>query len=391
MVVVGGGLIGATLVHALHGAPLRTAWVERRPVAELPDDPRSTALAQVSARLLQDLGLWDAISDDACAIETVKVSQQGHFGSVTLSASDMGVPALGYVVPNRALASALAASVVARSDVLDLSPDALASLSEDDDGVLLTLESGRQIRASLVVAADGGHSRVRDCAGVALGREVAFDQHAVVAEITGAGWPPHVAWERFCPYGPLALLPLDRNRLSVVYTVPDAALERVVALDDAAFMQEVGERSGLTHHFVSVTPRQAFPLVAVSAESAWQGRIVLIGNAVRTLHPVAGQGFNLALRDCLTLAELLRELGPDADPAAPHVASQYRRRRGADQRRTAFATEGLARLFRGESTVLGHLRGAGLLLTDRFAPARRTLARQFMGLGGRLPLVKSPD
>ncbi len=391
VLVVGGGLVGATLIHALGAARQRTAWIERNALDAMVCDPRSTALACTSQRLLSDLGLWAAVGSRAEAIREVKISQAGHLGSVTLSAADMAVPALGYVAPNRLLASALADAISARDDLLSITSDAVVALREADDGVTVTLESGRTLVARLVVAADGAQSVVRESAGIALRRDVTFDQHAVVAEITGTGWPAGVAWERFCRSGPLALLPLAPDRLSLVYTVSDQDLERVLALDDTAFMAEIGRLSGLGAAFHEVTGRQAFPLVARSADTGWRGRVVLIGNAARTLHPVAGQGFNLALRDCLSLAELLCELAPGADPGQELLAARYRQWRGADQRRTEAATEGLARLFRGESTMLGHARGLGLLLADRLAPVRRGLARQFMGLGGRLPRVVPRD
>lgn len=385
VVVVGGGLVGATLIHTCAKSRMRMAWVDQHPNSRAQMDPRSTALAYASQRLLAELDLWCDIAPDASAIETVHVSQQHHFGSVTLNAADMGLPALGFMVPNRALGFALSARIATRTDLEVFAPDTVTGLVACESWCEVQLASGASLRAKLVVAADGEHSQLREFAGVGLRREVAFGQHAVVAEIGGGGWRSGWAWERFCNYGPLALLPLGEDRLSLVYTVPDDSVERVLSLDDTAFLNEIRARAGFVGSLVSVSERASFPLVAIEAEASWCDRLVLVGNAARTLHPVAGQGFNLALRDALTLAELLNALAPGVDPASPEIAARYVHLRRMDQSATAAGTELLARVFRGGSGLRGHLRGAGLLLIDRLTPLRRRLARQFMGLGGRLP------
>ncbi|MEM6988624.1 MAG: FAD-dependent monooxygenase, partial [Pseudomonadota bacterium] len=330
VVVVGGGLVGASLVHALAGSWLRVAWVDRQPLDRLQRDPRSTALAYASHRLLSELGLWSDLASSASAITSVHVSQQHHFGSVTLHADDMAVPALGYVIGNHALGSALAARIAEQPQLSIYTPETVESAAELGTRQAVHLASGQRLSAKLVVAADGVQSTLRDASGIGLRRQVSFAQHAVVAEIEGGGWQPGRAWERFCNYGPLALLPLGADRLSLVYTVPDDQLDRVLALGDDDFLAEIQARAGFVGAFESVSKRAAFPLVAVEAEASWRGRVVLLGNAVRTLHPVAGQGFNLALRDALTLAELLNGLPVGDDPAADAVASRYRQLRRLD-------------------------------------------------------------
>lgn len=388
--MVGGGLVGASLVHALSATALRMVWIDRRALSSSVEDPRSTALALASQRLLDALGLWDEIADDTCAIRSVHVSQQHHFGSVLLTAEDMAVPALGYVAPNRALAAAFGDRIAGADRVTVMSPDTVRAFTQSEDGTRLELDSGETVYSRLVVAADGAQSALREAAGIGLKRDIRFDQHAVVTEVTGRGWPAGRAWERFCNFGPLALLPLDADTLSVVYTVPDTQLDGVLSASDDAFLADIQARAGFVGRFEAVSQRAHFPLVSVEAEASWRQRLVLLGNAVRTLHPVAGQGFNLALRDALTLAELLGEFAPGQDPAAEHIARRYQGLRRVDQVATRAGTEAFARLFRGDSTLLGHLRGAGLVLTDRAAPLRRRLARQFMGLAGRLPRVPDP-
>ncbi|MEM7378570.1 MAG: FAD-dependent monooxygenase [Pseudomonadota bacterium] len=387
--VVGGGLVGASLIHALSATALRVVWIDRRDLSESARDPRSTALALASQRLLDELGLWQEIAEHACGIRSVHVSQQHHFGSVLLTAEDMDVPALGYVAPNRAMAASLVDRIAGADRVTVMSPDSVCGFTQSEDGARLELDSGETVYSRLVVAADGAQSTLREAAGIGLKREIRFDQHAVVTEVSGRGWPAGRAWERFCNFGPLALLPLNADTLSVVYTVPDAQLDAVLSASDDAFLADIRARAGFVGQVESASPRAHFPLVAVEAEAAWRGRLVLLGNAVRTLHPVAGQGFNLALRDALTLAELLGELASGQDPASDPIAERYRGLRRLDQVATRAGTEAFARLFRGDSKLFGHLRGAGLVLTDRAAPLRRRLARQFMGLAGRLPRVPS--
>lgn len=390
--IVGGGMVGGVLAWSLAASGLQVALVDRATLADAATraGERSTALSWGSRQLLDSVGLWADIAADAAAIKRIHVSQQGHLGAVRMAASDHHIDALGYVVRNTRVSACLAKRLPNVDNLKLLTPTQVVSIEQSQRGVQLQLDTGQVLRTKLLVIADGGDSKTRAMAG--LSAEVDdYEQHAVVATLSSKNTPADMAWERFTANGPMALLPIGPDLLSLVYTVPSDRLDELLALDDKAFLAKVqagiGQRPG---RLVATSKRQAFPLQRVSVNPSWQGRVVLLGNAARTLHPVAGQGFNLALRDAMTLAELLQGLALNQDAGADFIREQYLAHRKADQRETTALTDVLARTFKGQSSLLGHLRSAGLIATDRLPALRQGFARRSMGLAHRVPKVTEP-
>lgn len=391
--IVGGGMVGGALAWSLADSGLRVGLIERGELAHAAAHAgeRSIALSWGSRCLLQALELWAPLAPQAQAIDDIHVSQQGHLGAVRMHAREHHLEALGYVVRNAAVLQLLAQRLPRVEALRLIAPAQLAAVQQQGDAVALLLDSGESLRARLLVVADGSESGTRELLGLEA-RVEDYEQHAVVATLDAEGAPPGRAWERFTADGPLALLPLGRGQLSLVYTVPSERRDEVLALSDEDFLARVQARIGRRPgRLLGTSARQCFALSRVDVQPSWQGRAVLLGNAARTLHPVAGQGFNLALRDAMTLAELLQGLALGQDAGADFVREQYLARRRADQRQTLALTDALARTFRGQSGLLGHLRGAGLIGTDRLPLLKRGFARRSMGLAHRVPKVAAPQ
>jgi 2-octaprenyl-6-methoxyphenol hydroxylase len=392
LVIVGGGMVGASLALALGGRGLRTALIE----AHAPGDPgqpgyddRAIALAYGTRRVFEAIGVWPALRGQVEPIADIHVSERGRFGLVRLSAREEGVAALGYVVTARELGAVLMDRLVAVPDLDLLAPARLIDFA--DDGALVTLQVERDgvmhtLATRLLVAADGGDSPVRERLGVPV-RRWEYGQTAVVANVTPGR--PHLgrAYERFTDSGPLALLPMTGGRCAVVWTVRDDDVDGLLALDDAAFLAGLqvrfGHRLGM---FERAGRRHAYPLGLMRALESVRGRVAIIGNAAHTLHPVAGQGFNLGVRDVAALAEVVDEAHrAGLDPGAPEVLEDYRRWRQREQAVMAVATDGLARLFANPLGPLRLGRHLGLLAMAWLPGARHPLARAAMGLAGRQP------
>lgn len=393
VLIVGGGLVGSTLAHALAQTPVSAVLVEERDPGRLEEpgfDDRSTALAGGSRRILDGLGLWDGVAGEAEPIRTIHISERGRFGASRLLASREGVPALGYTVENRVLTGAVWPKILAADAVTCLAPGSLEDFEVEASGVTARVRTGGSsltVRARLLVAADGARSRVRGALGIGV-REDDYGQKGVILNCETE--VPHRgrAFERFTPTGPLAMLPLGRGRVSVVWTLPREEGNRIGALHDEPFrgalQRAFGYRLGRIRQ---VGVRSAWPLHRVRADALTATRAVLVGNAAFSLHPVAGQGFNLALRDIAALAELIcdaRREDADADPGAEALLDRYAEWRAADQRRVAGFTHGLMRLFTMDAAPLAVSRGLGLMAFDLAPGAKRWLARQAMGLGGRV-------
>jgi 2-octaprenyl-6-methoxyphenol hydroxylase len=389
LVIIGGGLVGGSLACALGGIGLRIALVEAvAPAvrAEPSYDERVIALAWGSRLILDGIGLWPEVAAEAVAIERVHVSDRGHFGFARLDRRDAGVDALGYVTPARLLAQAIEAALARAGGAEVLAPAKVLGLRTDDHGAdLEVVEDGasRLLRARLVVAADGGDSAVRRRLGIPV-REREYRQDAVITTVTAERPQAGVAFERFTDSGPLALLPLSEGRYSVVWTAREADTAGLLSLSDRDFCERLQARFGWrVGRFMRPARRLAYPLKLLLAEESVRSRLVLIGNAAHTLHPVAGQGLNLGLRDVAALAEVIAEAARTAaDPGADGVLAEYRRLRGRDQVEVARATDALAWLFVNPWLPVRLARDLGMLGLDLVPGARRLLARRFMGLGG---------
>lgn len=387
--IVGGGMVGASLAAGLAGSGLEALLIEAVPFGASGQpsfDERTTALGNASRRIFEGLGAWQAMRAEAAAIRTIHISDAGSFGSARLSAAEQGIEALGYVVPNRCIGAALWGLL---RDVPGLGlrvPGRVEDLVIDAGGVHFTVvsEAGREaVTARLIVAADGAHSEVRAAAGIEAGVED-YQQVAVVANV--ASDTPHegIAYERFTRSGPLAVLPLADATLSVIWACHREEAPRVLSLDDAAWLGELQSRFGWrAGRFVRAGRRASYPLRLTRARAAVATRTVLIGNAAQALHPVAGQGFNLGLRDAAMLAEVLAGAGGDVGAAA--LLERFAAWRARDRSGVTRFTDGLVRLFGAQRPGLGLLRNLGLLLFDLSPPAKSALARVSLGFGGPTP------
>ena len=391
VLIVGGGLVGGSLACALAGLGLRITLVEAFPFrAGHPGyDDRTLALAYGTRRIFQGLELWDDL-DEASPIHSIHISDRGRPGIARLERRDHGVEALGYVIPARAVGAALMQRLEALPGVEVVSPARLSGLRMDATTASATLDTeagSRELRARLVVGADGMRSRVRAELGIPA-FSYDYGQSAVVANVSPAESHRQRAFERFTDSGPLALLPLTDNRCAMVWTARSDRVPALLALSDEAFLTALGERFGdRLGRFIRLGRRDAYPLSLVKAAEHARHRVALLGNAAHTLHPVAGQGFNLGLRDVAALAEVIHDAhARGEDFGDGRVLERYADWRRWDQRRTVAFTDALARLFGAAAPPpLRLARNLGLLTFDLLPPAKRLLARQAMGLTGKLP------
>jgi len=394
--IVGGGMVGASFALALLETGIRVLLVEGvapNSSAQPSFDERTTALGNASRRIFQGLGVWDAIAPEAAAIRTIHVSDAGRFGFSRLRAAEQGIEAFGYVVANRVIGAALwqrlgaaedrgiTLRVPARVDAVDITAERVELTVVGDSGL------PESFTARLVVAADGAHSNVRAAAGIQAEIED-YDQVAIVAAV-GADRPHDgTAYERFTPSGPLAVLPLQGGGYGVIWSCSPQRAEELLALDAATYLQELQMRFGWrAGKFTRIGKRVSYPLKLSRAATTIGTRTVLIGNAAQSLHPVAGQGFNLGLRDAAMLAEVLANArsAEAPDVGSPELLRRFAEWRAADRSGVIRFTDGLVKLFGSSVPGVGILRNLGLLLFDLSPPAKSALARVSAGFGGPTP------
>jgi len=392
ILIIGGGLVGASLACALGGQALRVGLVEAKPFTTRaqPDyDERSIALSYGSQRIFAAMGLWPALADSCAPIRHIHISDRGHFGAARLAAAAEGVEALGYVAPARVIGQALAQRLDAFENIELLCPAQVEHVVLDEDAAQVTLQIGgatRVLRTRLVIAADGANSQVREQLGIET-EHWQYDQTAIIANITPERPHQNTAFERFTDTGPLAVLPLVDERCALVWTVRTAQVDALMQLNDAAFLSALQERFGQRlGRLRKVGTRQAYPLTLVRARESVRARLALIGNAAHSLHPVAGQGFNLGLRDVAALADVLIEaLRSGADLGDLVILQRYAAARRRDQRGVIAFTDGLARIFANPLAPVALVRNLGLIAVDLLPPLKHFLTRRTMGLAGRLP------
>jgi 2-octaprenyl-6-methoxyphenol hydroxylase len=387
--IVGGGMVGATLALALAQGSRSVALLEAVALGDAAQpsfDDRSTALGNGARRLFQALGVWSDIATEAAPIRQIHVSDAGRFGFARLDHREHGIEAFGYTVPNRHLGAVLWRALQ-RSSVRVHAPARVTRVSSGAasaaiDYSLADPAIAYRLEARLVVGADGVNSLVRQAAGIqAEARD--YGQVAVVANLRADRAADGIAYERFTPTGPLALLPLFDGSYTVVWT---CAPERVPILMQAAddeFLERLqadfGWRAG---GFARLGKRAAYPLSLSHTRVLTAARIALVGNAAQALHPVAAQGFNLGLRDAATLAELVVAA---EEAGSPGVLAEYERRRADDRRGMMGFTDGLIRLFGSSRAGIPALRNLGLLLFDVTPMAKQALSRLSFGFGRTLP------
>jgi len=387
LAIIGGGLVGASLALALQAGAKARGWKITLIEPFAPGDSyqpsydaRSSALSFGARQIYQRLGVWQSISQRAEPIKQIHVSDRGRFSTARLSAMEEGVPALGYVVENAWLGQCLW-QALDREVISWRCPAEVTRLQPLEDGYRLTLGDETQLDCDLAVLADGGRSGLREQLGIGV-RKRSYQQSALIANITTSEAHNGMAFERFTDEGPMALLPLPENRCALVWTRLGMDAQRLAELDERSFLAELqgvfGYRLGTLRQ---VGARHLYPLSLVEAEEQVRAHLVVLGNAAHSLHPIAGQGFNLSLRDAQALAEaLLASTAPLGDLG---TLQAYQERQRLDQQLTVGFSDQVTRLFGNAQPLVALGRNIGLLGLDLLPPAKRWFARQAMGLGTR--------
>lgn len=371
IVIAGGGPVGAAMALGLRGSAHRVALLDAQTHDAGADDARMLALSHGSRLILERLGVWQSLPD-LTPIRHIVVSQQRHFGRAELTAAEAGVPALGYVASYTALQRALIAALA--DGAVQLMTGCVArdvTGAAEEAAVTVDCAGGtRQLTARLAVIANGGEGLQ-----LAGAHERHYGQTALVCDVASDQPHQNRAFERFTPDGPLALLPTHRG-WSLVWTTRPGRARDLAALDDGGFCAELRANFGASlGNFRVLGRRQMFPLVLRYAQRPLAARAVLIGNAAQTLHPVAGQGFNLGLRDAWELALAARD---QRDPGGQSVLNTYYSQRRLDRTATILFTDTLIRLFSNDIPIIGRLRGAALAALSGIPPAKNFLVRRMM-------------
>lgn len=387
--VVGGGVVGAALALALLRDGRRVALVEARlpaPWIAAEPDLRVYAMAPDSIALLSALGVWSTVAAArARPYRRMRVWDAGGAGELAFDADSLGRPSLGAIVEHGLLVDALWQALRQQPGLVLHAPARVEALEAREDGVSLLLADGTRLQAALAVAADGADSALRELGGIEVSRKD-YGQRGIVGHVDSELPHEDTAWQRFLPGGPLALLPhvdpaapAGQHRSSIVWTVPDAEAQRLLALDDAAFDAELTRafdaRLGALR---SASPRAAFPLRRQLATRFVAGRLVLVGDAAHAVHPLAGQGVNLGLRDLSCLRDVLAGRSLDGAGIA-HPLARYARERRSESAVAAFGFDGINRLFSNAAVLPTLLRGPALGAVSRIEPLRQFFARRALG------------
>jgi len=389
LIVVGGGLAGLTLAIACADAGVEVAVVDRedpRTMLAAPFDGRTTAIAHGSQQVLAGIGLWPLVAAEAEPILEIRVADSGSPLFLHYDHHEVGENPLGYIVENRVLRRALMARAAQLPTLRHLAPLAVDRVEREACGATACLADGRRLRGQLVAACDGRGSPLRRAAGIKT-LEWTYPQTSIVCTVRHA--LPHrgVAIEHFLPAGPFAILPMTESRSSIVWTERADLAPGLLALDAAAFAAELGRRFGdFLGALEVVGPRFSYALSLLHAERYAVPRLVLVGDAAHVIHPIAGQGLNLGIRDVAALAELVvdaRRLGLDIADAG--VLARYERWRRFDNLMLAAVTDGLNRLFSNSVPPVKLARDVGLAMVGRMPPLKRFLMRHAMGVVGDLP------
>ena len=392
--IIGGGLVGASLAIALDRIGRNVALVEAAPPGALPAvfDERNLSFAEATVHGLRALGVLQKLHAPTGAIRRIHVSRQGDFGRVVLEAREHGRDAFGQVVVARDFGQALEARLAECTRITRYRPMRFEGSDVADGARVLRLRDadGREktIAARLLVGADGTRSGVRDTLGIGA-EERDFGQTLFVARVRAERAPDGTAYERFGPDGPTALLPRGDGHFGVVHGVAREDADAVAALGDAAWLARVQAAFGWrVGRLLATGPRSAYPIVQVVARTLVAERAVIVGNAAQTLHPIGAQGFNLGLRDALTLAELIE--GQD-DPGDPALLAEHARRRADDRDATLQFSGGLATLTAGDDATLRPLRSLGFAAVARLPALRAQLVGGALGYRGDVPRLCRSD
>ncbi len=395
IVIAGGGMIGTSLALALAPLGLKVAVVEaieRQATAQPSFDDRTTALSRSTQRMFTAMGLWPQIVAASTPISSIHVSDQGRFGFSHIDADEQGVEALGYVVVNRVLGSVLQDALDHTSGIDVLCPARITEVAIAPDAATVTVagedDKETSLSAALLVAADGANSAVREMLGITASKDH-YGQRAVIGNVLSERPVDNVAYERFTEQGPLAILPIAEGRAGFIWTVSEDDAERVMNLDDEAFLAELQREFGYRlGEFSRVGKRAAYPLILSKAMRLTATRSVLIGNSAHGLHPVSAQGFNLGMRDVAAIVDCIADAqagDSDFDPGNAAMLERYAEWRRADQKKLVRFTDGLVKLFGSRRRPLRALRNVGMLGFDLIPGVRSVFAKHTMGLAGQLP------
>lgn len=387
IIIIGGGLVGASLACALAASRARIAVVEAvspRATAQPSYDDRALALSASSKNILDSIKVWPALSPYVCPIRCIHVSDRGHFGFVRLHAHDIDADELGYVITARELGRALSTVITGCTNIHFYCPAKTEEVNVETDLISLKLISeGKSLtlKSRLLVAADGARSDTCRQLGIPV-RNKDYGQTAIIANISTQKPHDHVAYERFTDSGPLALLPLPDQRCKMVFTVRSCDADFYMRMGDAEFMKTAQARFGRRlGKFTRVGHRSSYPLMLLEAERQLGERTVLLGNAAHTIHPNGAQGLNLCLRDVTALATILvPALENHADPGDPLLLAKYLSDRFEDQRRIIRFTDGLASLFCNQQPLKVLARNGGMIMMDLFPALKHKLLSFTMGI-----------
>lgn len=386
IVIIGGGLVGLSAALALqhpdrHISIIESSALEQKVATGL--SARSIALSYASVQIFKALGLWDDIKTAACPIKTIHISSQGEWGVTRLRACDYDLEALGYIIESATL-GALLLDRVRRSKLISLNTGAEFESAHFSDKVKLRYrcrDQSQEIEASLVLIADGTQSKARSSLGIEH-RTVDYAQAAIITNVEVSKPGPGIAYERFTQSGPLAMLPLGRNRYACVWTQDPDFSRELMQLDDEEFAASLQRSFGYRLGFLDrIGPRYSFPLYRTEALGLVKDRCLLIGNAANTLHPVAGQGLNLALRDVASLTHLFEDatIGSLDGPSIKRLLENYQSSRVAEQRQVVRLGDGMVSLFSNDLPVLKQFRAGALALLDIVPALKAEVAMSGMG------------
>lgn len=394
--IAGGGLVGASLALALASLKLKVVLIEAHPFGSTDQpsfDDRTTALSNGSRRIFDGIGVWPLLEREATPIRRIHISDQGRFAFARIDAREQQLQALGFVVVNRVMGAALWQRLQEES-VTVIAPARVIASAPGPDYRELRCETGSDasvtIEARLVIAADGAQSVVREAAGIGA-TTWDYGQHALITNVFTQRFHDHVAYERFTPEGPLALLPMSDGRVGLIWTFPPAIAEQMKELGDQQFLDRLQQAFGFRlGRFTRVGARHLYPLSLTRADEHTAPRLAVVGNAAQALHPIAGQGFNLGLRDAASLAEVLAD-AIEASPAVEVDAGdgllleRYREWRAADRQKIVGFTDGLVRLFMQPFGPAKLARNIGLLAFDLLPAAKDALSQLSLGAAGKIP------
>lgn len=396
VIIVGGGMVGAAVACGLAGAGLDIAVIEQHepqrdwPVEEI--DLRVSAINRGSQHLLENLGAWHGILRRGVQpYREMRVWDNLDMGDIHFDSAAIGEADLGHIIQNRTIVAALWEQMESIPNIRLYTSTTVEETLAGCNDISVALESGEQLHALLLIAADGSNSQMRDKAGIAVNIHD-FHQSALVATVTTANAHEETAWQHFLPTGPLAFLPVSSTQCSIVWSTTAEHAAGLIEMDDSGFCKALAEASQyrlgeITHS----SARAAYPLVSKHAETYIGNRLVLVGDAAHQIHPLAGQGVNLGFRDAALLIEVIKGARQRNRPIGSRpVLRRYERSRRGDNLVTQKSMETINRLFSNDTPGVRQMRNLGLNITDRIAPAKAFFMRQALGMEGEVPKLCKP-